>query len=223
MASGTESGRETQAAGSAVDAALSLAEDVDRAGRQRALDVVPDSLEELLELRLALRNVLRAPDSRAPHVRPWVWSGGSSGDRALTASGKAVGYELRLSRYERASIAAPGPQDSDQERVVISSASSGGTEPYVLADNRRSATAVGTGTHAPERLLLHRDQHTLHLLDDGRSTPSEKWTKCSWPLEVDKVTTGPLDALRRRDPTAVPCDECFPGRRIPPDAPSQDR
>ena len=77
----------------------------------------------------------------------------------------------------------------------MSSASSGGIEQYVRADDRRSVAAAGTGTHAPERLLLHRQQHTLHVLDDRRSTPSEKWTKCSWSLEVDKVTTGPLDAF----------------------------
>jgi hypothetical protein len=221
---GSGPGGAAQAGGSApFDVALSVAEDVERAGRQRALDVVPGSLEQLLELRLAVRDALRAPDSRAPHVRPWLWSASSSGGRALTASGESVGYELRLSRYDQASIATPALEESDQDSVVISSGTSGGTEQYVDADDRRSATAVGTGTHTPERLLLHRDQHTLHILDDGRSTLSEKWTKCSWPLEADKVTTGPLDALRRRDPTAVPCDECFPGRHIPPDGASRER
>jgi hypothetical protein len=141
----------------------------------------------------------------------------------LTASGESVGYELRLSRYEQGSVATPESQEFEQHSVVISSASNGGMEQYVGPDDRRSASAVGTGTNAHERLLLHREQHTLHILDDGRSTPTQKWTKCSWPLEVDKVTTGPLDALRRRDPTAVPCDECFPGRRIPPDAAGRER
>ena len=48
-------GRAYQAAGSArFDAALSLADDVERTGRQRHLEVDPDSLEELLELRLKL-------------------------------------------------------------------------------------------------------------------------------------------------------------------------
>jgi hypothetical protein len=71
---------------------------------------------------------------------------------------------------------------------------------------------MSAGGEVERRFLLHREQHTLHILDDGRSTPTTKWTKCSWDLDASKVVTGPLAALENRDPTAVPCDECFPGR-----------
>jgi hypothetical protein len=73
----------------------------------------------------------------------------------------------------------------------------------------------GPPTDVQQRFLLHRVQHTLHILDEGRSTATTKWTKCSWDLDAGKIVVGPLAALRRQDSTAVPCDECFPGRTLP--------
>jgi hypothetical protein len=69
-------------------------------GRQRALDLEVTSLDELLELRLAIRDALAASPADSPlrYVVPWLWRN-RSGGRALTRAGARQGYELRLSRY----------------------------------------------------------------------------------------------------------------------------
>ena len=65
-------------------------------GRQRALDHRFDSIEELEQVRVQLRDELIQDGSDS---RPWVWRAATSGGEALTATGAETGYELRLSRY----------------------------------------------------------------------------------------------------------------------------
>lgn len=80
----------------AMNAAQLTAED----GVQRGVDIVPQDLEELLELRLLTRNALAVTDEDSPlrNVVPWIWRHQSSG-QPLTAAGRELGMELRLSRY----------------------------------------------------------------------------------------------------------------------------
>lgn len=68
----------------------------------------------------------------------------------------------------------------------------------------------------PARCLIIGRQQTLHLLDESRSTPSSKWSKCSWP-PASETTVVLLSNARQRFPNHVPCDECFPGRVLPGD------
>lgn len=83
--------------------AMALAEATARDGRQRAVDHPAADLEELQRLRLALRQAICAGPEGSPlrHVRPWLWSLTTSGGHALTPSGQATGFELRLSRYQK--------------------------------------------------------------------------------------------------------------------------
>jgi hypothetical protein len=83
-----------------LEAALKLAEATAADGRQRALDYPPAGLEDLQQLRLAVRQAICSAPVGAPvrHVQPWLWSAATSGGRALTESGRDIGYELRLSR-----------------------------------------------------------------------------------------------------------------------------
>lgn len=85
---------------SPLDRALELARTTAADGRQRALDLEVTSLDELLALRLATRDVLAASSADSPlrYVVPWLWRT-QSGGRALTPAGARQGYELRLSRY----------------------------------------------------------------------------------------------------------------------------
>jgi hypothetical protein len=80
----------------ALEAARATAED----GAQRAVDHLPQSLEELLALRLSVRDELAASPADSPlrHVVPWIWRPESTG-RPLTSAGATVGMELRVSRY----------------------------------------------------------------------------------------------------------------------------
>lgn len=80
-----------------VATALALAERTQSDGQQRALDYPFGSLDEMLEVRLQVRDALARRDSSA---RPWRWSAQSSGGRALTATGEQVGFELRLSQSQ---------------------------------------------------------------------------------------------------------------------------
>lgn len=70
-------------------------------GEQRAVAVDGADLDDLLELRLALRSALAASPEGSPlrHVLPWVWRWESTG-RPLTQFGEETGRELRLSRYD---------------------------------------------------------------------------------------------------------------------------
>jgi hypothetical protein len=83
-----------------VEVALRLAEATAADGRQRALDYPPAGLEDLQQLRLAVRQAICSAPAGTPirHVEPWLWSAATSGGRALTESGRDIGYELRLSR-----------------------------------------------------------------------------------------------------------------------------
>lgn len=72
-------------------------------GVQRGLDVTAGSLDELLGLRVAIKQMIRAQHSASPlrRVRPWIWRQESSGGVPLTRLGALEGYELRVSRYEK--------------------------------------------------------------------------------------------------------------------------
>jgi hypothetical protein len=80
----------------ALEAAALTAED----GAQRAVEYGHSNLEDLLSLRLAVRDSLTSskPGSPLRHVRPWIWRTESTG-QALTAAGRKHGMEMRLSRY----------------------------------------------------------------------------------------------------------------------------
>lgn len=82
------------------DQAMELAAATAEDGLQRALDFVPTDLEDLLAVRLAVRDRLASSPSGSPlrHVRPWLWRPQSTG-APLTTAGRDVGMELRLSRY----------------------------------------------------------------------------------------------------------------------------
>jgi hypothetical protein len=84
-----------------VEAALRLAEATAADGRQRALDYPPAGLEDLQQLRLAVRQAICSAPAGGPirHVEPWLWNAATSTGRALTATGQETGYELRLSRH----------------------------------------------------------------------------------------------------------------------------
>lgn len=73
-------------------------------GVQRALDHDARDLEELLELRLAVREQLAASPAGSPQrtVMPWIWSAATTDGAALTPAGEQTGAELRLSRYREA-------------------------------------------------------------------------------------------------------------------------
>ena len=85
---------------SPVDQAMALAAATAQDGIQRALDFVPMDLEDLLAVRLALRDRLSGSSSDSPlrHVMPWIWRLESTGT-PLTTAGEVLGVELRLSRY----------------------------------------------------------------------------------------------------------------------------
>jgi len=83
--------------------ALASALEVQRSGQQMAVEIAPSGLEDLIELRMRIRDTLRRVDG-ARNVRPWIWYASTSGGKALTSSGREVGCELRLSRYERADV-----------------------------------------------------------------------------------------------------------------------
>lgn len=83
------------------DLALALARQTANDGKQRGLDFRPADLEALLEVRLHVRDALAA-SGEAPlsHVMPWIWRAESTG-QALTAAGRELGMELRVSRYAK--------------------------------------------------------------------------------------------------------------------------
>lgn len=87
--------------GDPVQDALALADATSRDGRQRALDYIAGDLDELLQLRLEVKEAIGAAPagSAIRFVRPWLWRVASTG-HALTNAGKETGYEIRLSRYQ---------------------------------------------------------------------------------------------------------------------------
>jgi hypothetical protein len=86
-----------------VDEALRLAVLTAEDKRQRAVDAMASSLEELQEWRLAVREVLAdsAGDAGLNHVMAWLWQESSTG-QPLTEAARQVGYELCLSWYKTA-------------------------------------------------------------------------------------------------------------------------
>ena len=69
-----------------------------RDGQQRALDYAAGSLGELQDLRLAVRDEFKRPESPLKTVTPWLWDAATSGGQPLTQAGRVHGYELRFSR-----------------------------------------------------------------------------------------------------------------------------
>ena len=85
-----------------MDATLALAYDVANEGRQRALDHVFGSLDDLQDFRIEVRDRLaQQSDESSGQVQPWLWNAKTSGGTPLTQSGREVGYELRLSRSSK--------------------------------------------------------------------------------------------------------------------------
>jgi hypothetical protein len=82
--------------------AVALAEACAADGDQRALDHRPHDLEDLQRLRLEVRQRLCAsePGASLRRVMPWLWQP-RSGGQPMTAAGAELGFELRLSRYEK--------------------------------------------------------------------------------------------------------------------------
>lgn len=85
-----------------LEMALTLAEATAEDGRQRAVNHPSADLEDLQQLRLAVRQAIcSAPaGTHLRHVQPWLWNTSASTGHALTMTGQETGYELRLSRYK---------------------------------------------------------------------------------------------------------------------------
>jgi len=83
---------------SVIRQAIEISRDVQESGEQRAIEVNANGLDEIIELRIRIRDALQRLET-AKNVQPWVWYQNSSGGRPLTNLGKEVGCELRLSRY----------------------------------------------------------------------------------------------------------------------------
>ena len=69
--------------------------------QQRAIDLPGLDLDDLLGLRVEMRDQVAAEEPQSPlrHVRPWLWNSATRGGTALSPSGAEVGYELRCSWY----------------------------------------------------------------------------------------------------------------------------
>ncbi len=80
--------------------AMGLAQLTGEDGAQRAVEYQASNLDELLQLRVAVRETFCSspPGSPLRHVQPWLWRPASGGN-PLTNAGMHSGYELRLSRY----------------------------------------------------------------------------------------------------------------------------
>jgi hypothetical protein len=91
---------------SVLENALQQAAAVQRTGQQGVVDQwpgSPDLLDELrLEVRARLRDGVVVDATSITHVLPWLWSAATSGGVALSDTGRTHGYELRLSRYDKA-------------------------------------------------------------------------------------------------------------------------
>ena len=84
----------------AIREALNSAVQVQLTGRQAGIESEPGGLQELHDFRLRIRDALaRAEETK--YVRPWIWRAETSGGSALTHLGSDVGYEIRLSKYNR--------------------------------------------------------------------------------------------------------------------------
>ena len=69
-------------------------------GEQAGVEAELSGLQGLHDLRLRIRDAL-ARNEEGKNVRPWIWCASTSGGSALTDLGAEVGYEIRLSRYQR--------------------------------------------------------------------------------------------------------------------------
>jgi hypothetical protein len=85
-----------------VSAALRLVDATASDHAQRALDHPAQGAQELHDLRLEVRDLIRDEPAGSPrrHVLPWVWSPESMGV-PLTESGREHGMELRFSYYQK--------------------------------------------------------------------------------------------------------------------------
>jgi hypothetical protein len=92
------------AAANPVQVALELAAATAEDGILRALDHDARDLEDLLELRLEVREQLAASPVGSPlrTVMPWIWNAATTDGLALVPAGERTGAELRLSRYREA-------------------------------------------------------------------------------------------------------------------------
>jgi hypothetical protein len=79
--------------------ALKLSAMVQETGAQSGVEVPASGLEDLVDLRVRIRDALKRTDG-VNNVRPWIWHAETSGGTALTTKGHEVGCELRLSRYQ---------------------------------------------------------------------------------------------------------------------------
>lgn len=86
----------------ALDHAMDLAELTAADHQQRGIEVAAETLEDLLDERLVIREEIAAAPYGSPirHVRPWIWRPESTG-APLTALGAERGLEIRLSWYEK--------------------------------------------------------------------------------------------------------------------------
>ena len=85
-----------------VDKAMELAALTADDGQQRAVEFRPANLEDLLQLRVAVRSRLAGSPADSPlrHVEPWIWRPEAAG-QPMTDSGQEFGRELRLSRHKK--------------------------------------------------------------------------------------------------------------------------
>ncbi len=86
----------------AADHAMRVAEETAADRQQRGIEIAAETLDDLLEQRLAIRDQIATapPGSPLRHVRPWIWRPESTG-APLTELGRTRGMELRLSWYEK--------------------------------------------------------------------------------------------------------------------------
>ena len=69
--------------------------------QQRVLELAAGSLEELRQVGREVVDALAlVDDPDLNHVAPWLWNAATTDGRPLSAAGREVGYELRLSRYQ---------------------------------------------------------------------------------------------------------------------------
>ncbi len=82
--------------------------------QQRAVEMPASDLEDLLDLRLQIREAIATapPGSPLRHVRAWIWRPESTG-APLTAHGAEVGMEVRLSWYQKSVEEPPTSAESD--------------------------------------------------------------------------------------------------------------
>lgn len=88
---------------STVTPALDVVDATASDGQQRAFNAYAGDLDDLLELRLQVREavVASAPSSPRRHVVPWIWKAATTDGSPMTDAGRESGMELRFSRYRK--------------------------------------------------------------------------------------------------------------------------